>query len=263
MRRGSTNSTPSTNCAVRPLRRCEVFRSMMKQLGKQAGARTIRASPSLGCGGGDARLCGTRWGAVARVRREKMPHAGQLGKRMLNGHCQSAPGFGIGSPRCGAPARVACPANAAAIESIRAGNSARTSCVPLRCPIGGCADAGAPETRPRASWGARTPEIELRAGWGARAPEIEHRVRAPKMGHRRFGEGSSGISNARAESMMLSNSLGWKSWYGMCTKRAIMRPGTSVLTSTSTTPTSTTLSSMTWINEFERDTTAPGCAASR
>lgn len=28
--------------------------------------------------------------------------------------------------------------------------------------------------------------------------------------------------------MMLSNSLGWKSWYGMCTKRAIMRPSTSV-----------------------------------
>jgi hypothetical protein len=29
--------------------------------------------------------------------------------------------------------------------------------------------------------------------------------------------------------MMLSNVLGWKSWYGLCTKRAIMRLGTSTL----------------------------------
>ena len=28
---------------------------------------------------------------------------------------------------------------------------------------------------------------------------------------------------------MLSNMLGWKSWYGLCTKRAIMRLGTSTL----------------------------------
>jgi hypothetical protein len=28
---------------------------------------------------------------------------------------------------------------------------------------------------------------------------------------------------------MLSNVLGWKSWYGLCTKRAIMRLGTSTL----------------------------------
>jgi hypothetical protein len=114
MRPGSTNSTSSTNRAVRALRRCEVFRSVMKQLGKQAGARTIRASPSLdgrGSGGSGARLCGTRWGAVARARREKMPHAGRLGKRMLNGHCQSAPGFGIGSPRCGAPPGANSPEN--------------------------------------------------------------------------------------------------------------------------------------------------------
>jgi hypothetical protein len=38
---------------------------------------------------------------------------------------------------------------------------------------------------------------------------------------------SSGISDARSQMMMLGNVLGWMTWYGKCTKRAIMRPVTS------------------------------------
>ena len=64
------------------------------------------------------------------------------------------------------------------------------------------------------------------------------------------GEDASVISNARVQSMMLSNSLGWKSWYGMCTKRAIMRPTTSVF------------ALITCTEKFKRATPAPGRAAS-
>jgi hypothetical protein len=206
---------------------------MMKQLGKQAGSRTGGASSNLRGGGRGARPWGTRCGALTRVRIEKVPHARRLGKRLLNG---------LPSPN-------------ATEQGIR------PRCPAYRCrvPIGGRARLGA---RNRAGWGARAPDTIQRAGWGARAADTKQR---PSLVP---GEGPSGISNARAQSMMLSNSLGWKSWYGMCTKRAIMRPGTSVLastsmTATSVTATSVTLSSMTWMNEFERDTTAPGYAASR
>lgn len=77
-------------------------------------------------------------------------------------------------------------------------------------------------------------------------------------------EGVSGISNARTQSVMLSNSLGWKSWYGMCTKRAIMRPRTSVLASKiCSIEEPATLSPSPLVSEFKPTTVMLGCDASR
>jgi hypothetical protein len=169
-----------------------------------------------------------------------------------------APARRRNTARVGAPTRQ--PETAWVGAPTRQPETARVG-APARQPE--TAWVGAPTRQPETAWvGAPTRQPET-AWVGAPTRQPKKQPPTPGLEQPVPGEGPSGISNARAQSMMLSNSLGWKSWYGMCTKRAIMRPGTSVLTSTSTTPTSTTLSSMTWINEFERDTTAPGCAASR
>jgi hypothetical protein len=166
---------------------------------------------------------------MARVRREKVPHTRQLGKPPLNGRCRSrAASFGISSRGPSSGSTVASANDRRSLAVSRARSTAKG-------------------TRSREN-GESFPENEEGRGNSA---DVSGVPLPCTIGWRPVpGEGAPGISNARARVMMLSNSLGWKSWYGMCTKRAIMRPTTSVL------------ALIIWIEKFERVNPTPVRVAS-